>query len=105
MARNCRAQNLTDHWPALTYVRLPQKNEGWRYENNSVLKGWKPKTEGDEAGFRRMLVAGLEDAEDLMGDISIEDMVKNLPRAARAIEFESSRGGGGQDGEEDERAS
>ena len=41
-----------------------------------------------------MLVAGLEDAEDLMGDISIEDMVKNLPRAARAIEFESSRGGG-----------
>ena len=39
VARNCRAQNLTDHWPALTYVRLPQKNEGWRYENNSVLKG------------------------------------------------------------------
>ena len=39
VARNCRAQNPTDHWPAMTYVRLPQKNEGWRYENNSVLKG------------------------------------------------------------------
>ena len=41
-----------------------------------------------------MLVAGLEDAEDLLSDISIEDMVKNLPTAARAIEFESSRGEG-----------
>ena len=41
-----------------------------------------------------MLVADLEDAEDLMGTISIEDMVKNLPRAARATEFESSSGGG-----------
>ena len=40
-----------------------------------------------------MLVAGLRDAEDLMDDISIEDMVKNLLRSARAIELESSRGG------------
>ena len=52
-------------------------------------------TEEDEAGFGRMLVASLEDAEDLMDDISIEDIVKNLPRAARAIEFGSSGGGGG----------
>ena len=36
-------------------------------------------------------MAGLEDAEDLMGDINIEeDIVENLPRAARALEFESS---------------
>ena len=78
----------------MTYVRLPQKNEGWRYENNASLKGWKPETEGDEAGFGRIQVGGLEDAEDLMGDISIEDLVKNLSRAAKAIEFESSGGGG-----------
>ena len=41
-----------------------------------------------------MLVGSLDDAEDLMGDIRIKDIAKNLPRAARAIEFESSRGGG-----------
>ena len=29
-----------------------------------------------------------------LGGIRIEDIAKNLPRAARAIEFESSRGGG-----------
>ena len=52
----CRAQNLTDHWPVMTYVMLPQKREGWRYENNSVLKRWKPQTEGDDAGFGRMLI-------------------------------------------------
>ena len=39
-------------------------------------------------------MTGLEEAEDLMGDINIEDIVENLPMAARAIEFESSRGGG-----------
>ena len=39
-------------------------------------------------------MGSLEDAEDLMGDISIEDIVKNLPRAARAPEFESSGGEG-----------
>ena len=94
VARNCRAQNLTDHWLVMIYVRLPQKNEGWRYENYSVLKGSKPQTKGDEAGLGKMLVAGLEDAEGLMGDINIEDIVKNLSRAARAIEFELSTGGG-----------
>ena len=29
VARNCRAQNLTDHWPVVTYVMLPQKKETW----------------------------------------------------------------------------
>ena len=58
-----------------------------------ALKGWKPKTESDETEFGRMLVNSLEDAEDLMGDISVEDITKNLPRAARAVEFESIGGG------------
>ena len=48
------------------------------------MKGSKPKTEGDEAGFGRIVVGGLEDAEDSMGDISIEDIAKNLPRAAKS---------------------
>ena len=77
----------------MTYVRLPQKKDSWRYENNSALKGWKPKTEGDETGFGRMIVGSLEDAEDLMENISIEDVTKNLPRAARAVEVESTAGG------------
>ena len=67
--------------------------EGWRYENNSALKGWKPKTESDETAFGRLIVGSLEDAEDPMGDISIEDITKNLPNAAKATEFESIGGG------------
>ena len=51
VARDCRVQNLPDHRPLMTYVRLPHKKEGWSYENNSILKGWKPKTENDETGF------------------------------------------------------
>ena len=31
VARNFRAQNLTDHWPVMTCARPPQKKEGWRY--------------------------------------------------------------------------
>ena len=31
VARNCSAQHLTDHWPVMTYVRLPQKKEAWIY--------------------------------------------------------------------------
>ena len=42
VARNGRAQNLTDHWPVMTYVGLPQKNAEWRYENNGVLEGLRP---------------------------------------------------------------
>ena len=40
-----------------------------------------------------MIVESLEDAEDPMGDISIEAITKNLPNAAKAIECESTRGG------------
>ena len=32
-------QNLKDHWPVITYVRLPEKKEGWRYGCNSALQG------------------------------------------------------------------
>ena len=40
VARNCRAQNLTDHWPIMmTFVRSPYKKDVSRYENNSILKG------------------------------------------------------------------
>ena len=75
VARNCRAQNLTDHWPVATYVRFPKK-ETWIHKNNSVLKGWRPKTESDEAGFGRMIVESLEDAAGVMGDISFEGMIE-----------------------------
>ena len=40
-----------------------------------------------------MIVGSLEDAEDPMGDTSIEDITKNLPNAAKAIEFETTGGG------------
>ena len=56
VARDCRAQNLTDHWPVVTKVRLPQKSESWKSQNNSILKGWRPKTESDEAGFGKLFV-------------------------------------------------
>ena len=39
-----------------------------------------------------MIVGSLEGAADLMGDINIEDVTKNLRNAARAVEFESSGG-------------
>ena len=39
-----------------------------------------------------MIVESLEEAEDVMGDISIEDITKKLPMAARAVEFESTGG-------------
>ena len=72
------SKNLTDHWPVVTYVRLPQKKEMWMYKNNSVLKGWRPKTENDEAGFGRIVVESLEEATDLMGDVCIEDIIQEL---------------------------
>ena len=92
VARGCRAQNLTDHWPLLTQVRLPQKRESWKNQNSSTLTGWRPKTESDEAGFGGIIAQELEEAQDLIGEVSIEDITKNLPKAAKAVEFES-RGG------------
>ena len=38
-----------------------------------------------------MTVESLDDAEDMMGHISIEDITKKLPMAARAFGFESTR--------------
>ena len=92
MARNCRAQHLTDHWPAVTYVRLPEHKEKWQLEGNSGLKGWRPKTASDESGFRRMIVEELEAVEDVMGVVSIEDITESISRAARAAEFEAAGG-------------
>ena len=34
-ARDCRAQNLTVHWPVVTFVRLPQKKERWKNQTTS----------------------------------------------------------------------
>ena len=83
VARDCEAQNLTDHWPMVTYVRLPQKKESWKNQHNSILKGWRPETESDEAGFGRMIVQELEEAQDLLGEVSIEDITKNLPKESK----------------------
>ena len=49
VARNCLAQNLTDHWPVLTYIKLLGKKEKWQLSANSSLKGWRPKTASDES--------------------------------------------------------
>ena len=81
VARNCSAQDLADDWPVMTYVRLQEKSCDTK---TILLQGWKPKTGSDDTGFGRMIVGILEDAEDPTGDISIEDIMKNLPIAARA---------------------
>ena len=47
--------------------------ESWNHDNHSFLEGWRPKTESDEAGFCRSIVESLENAEDTMGELSIED--------------------------------
>ena len=95
VARNCCAQNLTDHWPVLAYVRLPVKKEKCLHEGNSALKGWRAKAESDETGFGRVIVKGLEAAEDKMGDVSVDDITECSPKDARAVGFESAGGGGG----------
>ena len=92
VARNCLAHDLTDHWLVLTYIKLPGKKEKWQHSGSSSLKVWRPKTTGDESGFGRMIVGKLEAAEDVMGEISIEDITKCIPNAARAVEFETTRG-------------
>ena len=104
MARGCCVQNLTDHWLVLTYVRLPEDKEKLRHKSNSALKGWRAKTESDETGFGRKMVEGLEAAEDVMGEGSIDDITECIPKAARPVEFESA-GKREQAGEEDKGAS
>ena len=84
-------RTFSDHWP-VTYVKVTAQETSWKNQNNSILKGWRPKTESDESEFVRMIVEGLEDAEDLTGEVSIEDITKNMPMAAKAIEFESAGG-------------
>ena len=38
VARNGCAQNLSDHWPVLAFVRLPEKKERWRHEDTQPEK-------------------------------------------------------------------
>ena len=46
-------------------------NESWKYKSNSILKGWRLKTESDDAGFGTMSVDSLEDADDAMALMSL----------------------------------
>ena len=92
VARNCCAQNLTDHWPMLTFVTLSEKKEMWQHNSNSVLKGWRPRTESDESGFGSLIVESFPAAEDVMGEVSIEDITECTPKASRTVEFESAGG-------------
>ena len=91
VARKCCAHNLTDHWSVLSHLRLPER-KGQRHHRNSnaVVKGWKPKTESDECGFGRVIVGSLEASEDVMGEVSSEDITECFPRAASAVDFESA---------------
>ena len=51
-----------------------------------------PNTESDETNFGKMIVVSLEDAEDLILDLSIEDITNSLLKAARAVDFDSTEG-------------
>ena len=90
----------------LTHIRLlgDKRAVATQRCNISVLKGWRPKTESDECGFGRVIVESLEAAEDVMGEVSIEDITECIPKAARAVEFESA-GREKQIGKEDNRTS
>ena len=46
----------------------------------------------DEDGFGRMILKELEENQDIMGEISIEDITNCIPSAARALEFETNGG-------------
>ena len=37
--------------------------------------------------LEELIVASLEDAEDVMGEITIDDITKNFPKAARVVDF------------------
>ena len=76
-------KNFKDHWPLVNYVRLPQKKETRKHKSFSILKRWRPKIESDATGFGRMIVESFEDASDLMGDVSIEDITEELFKAVR----------------------
>ena len=58
-------------------------------EKGEVAAQWEFKLEGVETENNRTTV---EAAEDVMGEISIEDITTCIPNAARAVEFETTRG-------------
>ena len=51
-----------------------------------------PKTMSDEAGFGLVIMSKLEEAENAVGQISIEDITRCIPEAARSINFETTGG-------------
>ena len=52
----------------------------------------------------RLIVERLEDVEDLLGEVSIEDNTRKLPKAAKTVEL-GSLGGKKQDGQKNARTS
>ena len=59
----------------------------------AALKGWGAKTKSDASGFGRMMMEGLEAAEDVIEEVSIDDITECTPKAASAVELESTGGG------------
>ena len=53
------------------------------------MEGWQ-KAESEECGFGRVIVESLEVAEDVMGEVGVEDITECVPKAARAVEFEAA---------------
>ena len=80
MARNCCAQNLTDHWPVLTHIRLPEKKKAVAKQQKFGLERREgAKTESDECGTGRVIVESSEAAEDTIGEVSIENITECIP--------------------------
>ena len=78
VAKSCCAQNLTDHWLVLTHIRLFEEIGQWQQSSNSSLKGWRSKSER----LGRVIVERLEAAEDVMGEVNIENITDCIPIAA-----------------------
>ena len=102
--------NLEEYYKTLSEVDIKQNFHMsaiiavWQHSNsNSTLKG-KPKAESDECGSGRVIVESLEAAEDVMGEVSIDEITECIPKAARAGDF-GSAGWEKQMGKEDNRAS
>ena len=71
--------------------KITTQERSWRYENNSILKGWKPKTESNETDWGRVIVGSLQDSEDLMGDISIDDITKKFTEGSKCSRIWNNR--------------
>ena len=80
VARHCRTQNLTDHWPS-DDVRQVATTDCKQLS----LERMEARNRRRWVCIREMLMTALDDAENLMCDINIEYIVDDLRMAARAI--------------------